>query len=143
MGAPAVCLIVAGVVRAALPAHEIALEWQHSVQMTRWREHYRVEAHALLLDEARVQGSGAGMEAGEDAVLRHGWWVWHPQRRMAEFTLSASSLTPDHSLCIDGRCRPLHAWLGAGSQTSDAPITLRPCGSAAPTRPTPRSNDPR
>ncbi|MEZ5450817.1 MAG: DUF1850 domain-containing protein [Thiolinea sp.] len=32
----------------------------------------------LQLLQARVKGSGAGMEPGDDAVLKDGWWVWQP-----------------------------------------------------------------
>lgn len=73
MAAHAVCLIVAGALRAMVPADDFSLGWQHSVRKTRWEERYRVEDQTLLLFEARVQGSGAGMEAGNGAVLRNGW----------------------------------------------------------------------
>jgi hypothetical protein len=127
MAAHAVCLVVAGVLRAAIPASELTLEWQHSVQKTRWQEHYVVEADALRLDQARVQGSGAGMEAGENAVRSAGWWTWHPDRPLPELTLSASEFTTDHTLCIDGYCKPLHAWIGGDARSDHPPITLRPC----------------
>jgi hypothetical protein len=71
-----ICLVVAGVVRATLPDSGFTLAWEHSVQKTRWEERYRVDDGGLVLAEARVQGSGAGMEPPPGAVLRNGWWTW-------------------------------------------------------------------
>jgi len=61
-----VCLIVAGVVAAALPTEEFTLAWTHSVEKTRWEETYRVDGDRLALIEARIQGMGAGMEPPAD-----------------------------------------------------------------------------
>ena len=74
----AVCLIVAGVVRATLPTDHFTLAWQHSVEKTRWEESYRIDGDRLRLTSARIQGLGAGMEPPPDAVLRSGWWTWKP-----------------------------------------------------------------
>ena len=71
----AVCLIVAGVVRATLPTDHYTLAWQHSVEKTRWEESYRIDGDRLRLTAARIQGLGAGMEPPRDAVLRGGWWT--------------------------------------------------------------------
>ena len=66
------CMGLAGAVWAQLPVAEFTLAWDHSVEKVRWEEDYRVTAAGLLLGEARVRGSGAGMEPPANAVLRDG-----------------------------------------------------------------------
>ncbi|HEX3633541.1 MAG TPA: DUF1850 domain-containing protein [Casimicrobiaceae bacterium] len=106
----AVCLIVAGVVRATLPADHFTLAWQHSVEKTRWEESYRIEGDRLRLTAARIQGLGAGMEPPPGAVLRRGWWTWEPQSRaLPVLTLTQSTYTSDWTLCWQNRCRMLGA----------------------------------
>jgi hypothetical protein len=68
----AVCLLVAGALRAMLPTTEFTLAWTHSVQKTRWEERYRVAGSDLQLVEARIQSSGAGMDPPPQARLRDG-----------------------------------------------------------------------
>ena len=87
-----ICLLVAGVVRAAtLPASEFTLSWVHSVQKTLWEERYRVDGDGLLLFEARVQGTGAGMELPPGAILAAGVWTWNPLRHLQALRISMSS----------------------------------------------------
>lgn len=126
MAAHAVCLFVAGVLRATVPADDFMLAWQHSVQKTQWEERYAVEDEGLRLFEARVQGSGAGMEAGDAAVLRNGWWTWQPDIRIAALILSASHYTPDYLICTARRCQTLRDIVG-GASTAEDPVTLRAC----------------
>lgn len=103
-----------------VPADDFTLAWQHSVQKTQWEERYAVEDEGLRLFEARVQGSGAGMEAGDAAVLRNGWWTWQPDTRIAALTLSASHSTPDYRMCTARGCRTLRDVLGGG-HADDSP----------------------
>jgi len=119
------CLIVAGIVRATLPAPDFTLSWMHSVQKSRWEERYHVERDGLRLVTARVQGSGAGMEPAPAATLRDGWWTWHPQTAVRELRLTRSDYTSDYTLCWRDRCRTLGDLVGA---TDDgAVVTVRPC----------------
>lgn len=74
------CLGLAGAVWAQLPTADFTLAWNHTIEKIRWEEDYRVTPSGLLLGEARVKGSGAGMEIPDDAELRDG--AWHYQRRM-------------------------------------------------------------
>jgi hypothetical protein len=120
-----VCLLVAGIVRATLPEPEFTLAWQHSVQKSRWEERYRVEEGGLRLTEARIEGSGAGMESPPGAVLRDGWWSWHPQRRVPELTLVRYSTESDYTLCWRDRCRDLRALVGTTADAST--VQVRPC----------------
>jgi hypothetical protein len=99
-----ICLVVAGVIRSTLTVPEFTLAWNHSVQKTRWEERYRVDGGALNLIEARVQGSGAGMEPPPDARFDHGAWTWQPNTRHLELRLTQSAFAGDYAICADGHC---------------------------------------
>ena len=104
----AVCLLVAGALRATLPVDAFTLAWQHSVEHTRWEEDYRVTANALILTESRVQGFGAGMEPAPGAKLVNGTWRWRPALPpLPALRLTSSSYAGDYTLCAQGRCRAL------------------------------------
>ena len=114
------CLLAGGVAL-TLAGGGFTLGWTHSVERVAWQESWQVEGDRLRLAEARVRGSGAGMEPGDGAVLRDGWWVWRPERSFPEVTLAASGATGGGwTLCTDGGCRELGAAAGA-------PLTLRHC----------------
>lgn len=119
-----VCLIVAGVVRATLPGPEFTLAWTHSVQKTRWEERYRVEGSALRLVEARVEGSGAGMEPAPDARRDGNAWVWSPDLALSTLDLAASTHGGGYAICSGEACRDLPLDAGA-----TAPHTVAPCAS--------------
>jgi hypothetical protein len=120
-----ICLIVAGVVRASIPAEEFTLSWEHSVQKSRWEERYLVIASGLVLVEARVQGTGAGMEPPPDAKLRDGWWTWQPQTSIPELRLTHSDYARDYVLCWKDRCSELGALIG--SSDNGTVVVVRPC----------------
>lgn len=117
-----VCLM-AGAAVLALSGPDFTLDWEHSVEKTRWRESWRVESGGLHLLEAAVKGSGAGMEPGEGAVLHGGWWVWRPDLPvLRELFLAASGATGGGwTLCSGPHCHEL-----GGSAAG--PLALRPCG---------------
>lgn len=120
------CLLLAGK-PLALASGLFMLGWTHSVEKSAWLELWQVQGPELVLMEARVRGSGAGMEPGEGAVLVDGWWRWSPATRLLSLTLAASGATGQGwRLCADGRCRTLAARAGK-------PVHLRPCP-AAPAR---------
>ncbi|AXC49626.1 DUF1850 domain-containing protein [Paracoccus suum] len=113
------CLLVGALALTA--SHGFALEWTHSVQRTSWREQWRVADSALVLESAAVRSSGAGMEPGDGAVLRGGWWVWPVGRPVPEVVLAASGTTgAGWRLCVDAGCVSLGA-------TAGAPVHLAPC----------------
>lgn len=133
----AVCLLVAGVLRATLPTTEFTLAWTHSVQKTRWEERYRIAGSDLLLVDARIQSSGAGMDPPPQARFRDGWWSWRPSiAPLPELVLTLSPFTRDYDVCWRGQCRALHA-LVSGSRSSGGPVgddtgdveavAVRPC----------------
>lgn len=114
------CLAAAGVV-VSLAAPTFTLSWTHTIEKTEWSEDWRVEADALRLVEARVEGSGAGMEPPPEARLADGVYVWRPDETRKEIVLRRAPQAGDWRLCAAGRCAPLGEWLDAD------PVTLRPC----------------
>jgi hypothetical protein len=122
----AICLLVAGVVRASVPGPELTLSWEHSVEKTRWEERYRVDGDALMLVEARVAGSGAGMEPPPTAVLRNGTWTWQPRTRLPELRVTLSGYARDYLLCSRDGCNELSALVGPAPEGST--VVIRRCG---------------
>ena len=107
------CLGLAGVVWAQVPTPEFTLAWNHTIEKIRWEEDYRVTPQGLVLGEARVKGSGAGMEIPDDAELRDG--TWHYQRQVPPLQPLLVGRTPeagDYQLCFDQRCHAMSEWLG-------------------------------
>jgi len=107
------CLWAAGRLLATLPVAAFTLAWTHSVEKTRWEEHYRIDGERLVLDEARVQGSGAGMEPAAGAAWRDGAWRWTPALApLAVLRLTASSYSADYELCSERGCSSLQSLSG-------------------------------
>src|SRR4051812_31983919 len=106
------CIAAAGLVL-SLPLSSFTLAWTHSIEKIRWEEDYRLERGRLVLDEARIRGSGAGMEPPPDAVLRNGVWHYKPDiAPLATLRLTRSPFTADYQLCHAGQCRPFGDLLG-------------------------------
>jgi hypothetical protein len=75
--------------------------------------------------EARIRGSGAGMEPPAGAVLENGVWRYRPALApLARLRLANSAYTAGHELCFDGRCRPLAALAGGAE---NKPVDLYAC----------------
>lgn len=126
------CLGLAGAVWAQLPVPAFTLAWQHTIEKVRWEEDYRVTPDGLLLGEARVKGSGAGMEIPVDAVLHDG--SWHYRRQLPPLQPLRLGRTPeagDYQLCFDQRCHLLSEWLGPPRADRPA-LELWSCAQAAP-----------
>ncbi|WP_312958513.1 DUF1850 domain-containing protein [Stutzerimonas nitrititolerans] len=107
------CLGLAGVVWAQVPTPTFTLAWNHTIEKIRWEEDYRVTPDGLLLGEARIKGSGAGMDAPDDAELRDG--SWHYRRQLPPMQPLRVGRTPeagDYQLCFEGTCQALSEWLG-------------------------------
>lgn len=108
-----ICLIVDQAVRAFVPALAFTLAWTHSIEKTDWEEDYRVDGHVLAIVEARVHGSGAGMEPPAGAILRDGVWHYRPAGATHErLRLTVSRAAGDYRFCVDGRCEPLRRLAG-------------------------------
>ena len=106
------CLATAGVVK-SLAVASFMLTWTHSVEKTEWQEDWRITPQGLEIVEARIKGSGAGMEPPPEARLAEGWFRWKPQLPMLpEVALGNSGLAGEWRLCTDGKCQELSAILG-------------------------------
>ena len=106
--------ILAGAKAATLAASAFTLVWTHSVEKTEWREDWQVMKSSLELTEARVKGSGAGIDPPEGAVLKDGWWVYTPKvAPLPRLVLAASGKTVSGwTLCANGDCMTLGAEAG-------------------------------
>lgn len=132
LAAAAVCLAL-GSHQVSLPTDRFTLAWTHSVEKTQWQEDYAISGAGLALTEARIQGTGAGMEPPPDALFRDGWWHYVPHLPvLPELRLTLSPYTADYRLCWKQQCRPLAKLIGA--KRLDGVVTVRPCApsSAAP-----------
>ena len=138
-----ICLALASATPATapvfIPGESFTLAWTHSIEKVRWEEDYRVERArgpsaqpVLTALKARVRGSAAGMEPPEDAVLREGWYEYHPTTWSPQgLRLTRSAFTADYEWCINGQCVPMARWL-----PSDGDITLlTPCEAPDPPQP--------
>jgi hypothetical protein len=100
--------LAAGAVTATLAVESFTLAWTHSVEKVRWEEDWRIEHRMLVIDEARIRGTGAGMEPPPDAVLKDGAWHYRPKLApLSQVRLAHSPYTAGYELCVAGRCAPL------------------------------------
>jgi len=107
-----IALAASAVVLARLP-ERMTLAWEHTVEKVRWEEDYRLEGSRLLLTEARVRGTGAGMDIPDDAVFTAGVWRYRPALSpLAQITITNSLLPLGYDLCVDGKCSRLHDVIG-------------------------------
>jgi hypothetical protein len=121
-----VCL-AAGALAAVLATDAFTLSWTHSVEKVEWQEDYRVVDGALVLQQARIKGSGAGMEPPDGAVLRDGWWVYRPATGPIDvLRLTHSDFAADYRFCWTGACRSLDEMLP--SLADSTVVELRRCG---------------
>jgi hypothetical protein len=105
------CLAAAGLA-VAIAADTFTLSWTHTVEKTAWFEAWRVEAGGLRLAEARVKGSGAGMEPPPRARLVEGFYRWEPGApAVPQLLLGRAPEAGDWTLCAAGRCAELGDWL--------------------------------
>jgi hypothetical protein len=119
------CLASAGVAK-SLALAVFTLAWTHSVERIEWQEDWRVSREGLELAQARVKGSGAGMEPPPEARLVDGWFQWQPDRPpLQEVVLGNSGVAGEWRICSNGRCRTLSEILGhpIGADV----ITMRAC----------------
>ncbi len=118
-----ICL-VAGKVVAPLMAGAMTLAWTHSVEKVAWEEDWRATPAGLEIVEARVKGSGAGMEPPPEARLVNGSYAWKPNvPPQTEIVMRRSGATADWRVCIAGQCRPMEAYVPPEAD----PIVMRMC----------------
>ena len=111
-GGLSLCLTSLGVVK-VLSLAAFTLVWTHSIEKIDWQEDWRVTRAGLELVQARVKGSGAGMEPPPEARLVDGWFQWRPKRAaMPEVVLANSGAAGEWRLCWGGNCRTLSEIFG-------------------------------
>lgn len=113
------CILAAGKTM-VLAVSAFTLSWTHSVEKTRWEEDWHITAAGLEIAEARVKGSGAGIDPPEGTVLKDGWWVYRPALpARQELVLAASGATGNGwTLCAGGKCMELGKEAGAAVELS-------------------------
>ena len=118
------CLLAAGAT-IRLGTIVLTLAWTHSIEKTRWEEDWRATPAGLVLEEDRIQSTGAGMEPPPDAHFDGQWWRYTPPLvPMKNVILRRSGATDDWKICIAGRCRAMGDYMPA----KDAdPVTLTVC----------------
>jgi hypothetical protein len=118
-----ICLL-AGSKIAPLMAGAITLAWIHSVEKIVWEEDWRGTPAGLELVEARVRGSGAGMEPPPEARLVNGVWSWRPNLPpQTQVIMRRSGATADWRICMAGQCRPMDAYVPPEAD----PIVMKVC----------------
>ncbi len=129
--------ISAGGVTLGLALQTFTLGWTHSVEHTRWEEDWRVSSAGLVIEEARVEGTGAGMEIPADAELADGVWRYRPKltEQKAVHLLDAGR-GGDWDICVAGECRKLASLV----ENSDGGLTLSPCAPGTELMPFPGPN---
>jgi hypothetical protein len=111
-GGLSVCFASAGAIK-ALSVAAFMLSWTHSVEKIEWQEDWIVTPQGLEIVEARVKGSGAGMEPPPEARLVDGWFQWTPKPLvLREVALGNSGVAGEWRLCTGGQCRTLSDILG-------------------------------
>ncbi|MGY4157314.1 hypothetical protein ACVINW_003156 [Bradyrhizobium sp. USDA 4461] len=111
-GGLSLCLASAGVVK-TLSIAAFTLAWTHSIEKTAWQEDWRVTPAGLTLQQARIKGTGAGMEPPPEARLVDGWFQWSPQPvPRPEVVLGNSGAAGEWHLCHAGRCQTLSEIFG-------------------------------
>lgn len=134
------CLL-AGALILPFSGERATLAWTHSVEKIPWEEDWRATAAGVAIEAARVRGSGAGMEAGEDARLVDGAWTWRPRLApQARVVLARSGATADWRICEAGVCRAMDEILPRGVDrveltTCDDAGRLRDVGGTASSSP--------
>jgi hypothetical protein len=118
-----VCLLD-GLKEIVLAAGSFTLAWSHSVEKTRWEEDWLVGQAGFHLVEARIQGTGAGMEPPEGAVFDGHVWRWQPQAHFQQdrLILARSGATGSTwEICSEGTCRAIP------ETGAEGPAILKPC----------------
>jgi len=118
--------LAAGAASAVLAVDAFTLTWTHSIEKIRWEEDWRIENHALVIVEARIRGSGAGMEPPAGSVLRDGVWHYRPPLPPQQtLRLTHSPHAAGYTLCTSAVCAPLADRLPGIDD--NAVIELREC----------------
>jgi hypothetical protein len=116
--------VLAGTKVATFAVSIFTLTWLHSVEKTEWQEDWKIINSKLKIVEARVKGSGAGMEPPENSKLVKGWYVYRHKVTAKDEILLATSETniKNWSICYNGKCQEL-------PKNENKPLKLYVCDS--------------
>lgn len=109
----ALLCLAAGAYSAAVEAPRFTISWEHSIEHVEWRETWAVQNAALVPIEARIKGTGAGMEPPPDARREGGWYVYVPHLSpQTRISYPDSGFAKPLQLCVgDAPCRPIRSFL--------------------------------
>lgn len=118
--------LAAGALVTSLLAESLTLSWQHSIEKILWEEDWKLVGQSLVIEAARVRGTGAGMEPPAGAQLREGAWHYVPTLPpLPSIRLTHSSHVPPYIICVAQDCRPIDVWLPG--LPAEAVVELLPC----------------
>ncbi|QYX64331.1 DUF1850 domain-containing protein [Shewanella putrefaciens] len=126
------CLGLAGTLWAQVPTDNFTLAWNHSIEKIRWEEDYNITPQGLVLTEARVKGTGAGMDIPDDAYLKNGSWHYRPKLPiLPKLRLGRTPEAGDFDVCFaqhsgEVQCQRMSHWIGAPNK-QDAAVELWGC----------------
>jgi hypothetical protein len=100
------CLVI-GAKQTLFATTAFTLVWTHSVEKTSWSEDWRLTPQGLVIIEARIEGSGAGMDPPQ------------PSLHLARSGATGGSW----AICFSGTCHPVPEAKGKDEE----PALLEPC----------------
>ena len=114
--------ILSGAKLTTVAASLFTLSWTHSVEKIEWHEKWGLMNSHLKMIEARMQGSGAGMDPPEGSIFSDGWWIYSPKEfKIKELLLSTSNTQIENwKICYNGTCKIL-------KKNQEKPIKIFPC----------------
>jgi hypothetical protein len=118
------CLVI-GAKQTLFATTAFTLVWTHSVEKTSWSEDWRLTPQGLVIIEARIEGSGAGMDPPPDAVFDGRYWRYRPDLPpQPSLHLARSGATGSSwAICFSGTCHPVPEAKGKDEE----PALLEPC----------------
>lgn len=100
--------VTAGLLTTVLPTGNVTLKWIHSVEKVPWEEDYLATTNGLIITEACVRRSGAGMEPPASARFDGIWWRYKPALpALPSVALANSTFVQGYQICWGGRCQQL------------------------------------
>ncbi len=118
--------LAAGALATSLMTGSLTLSWQHSIEKILWEEDWHLASQMLVIQEARVRGSGAGMEPPAGAQFRDGAWHYVPTLPpLPAVRLTHSPYVAPYTICVKQDCRPIGDWLKG--LPAHAVVELIPC----------------
>lgn len=119
------CLLL-GAQQIFVAAAGFTLAWTHSVEKTSWEEDWRVVPAGFELQEARIEGTGAGMEPPESATFDGHVWRYRPAPPLIQdrLILARSGATGGAwEICDGGQC-----WdIPETGAADEGPVVLSAC----------------